>query len=822
MHTHVAHAVPGREYVEVDLDADGFQLVQLDASRSHSHYFNPAKMELGVIESWVWTTIDGEPLAESSTPILKFPIGTTPVSLLVVDNYNNSHQDTTNVTVLPSTRSGLYCYYYLGDETTFTIDTNRAAGIKPTFGHELPTVNFPTSASFPSVVNSTAFQMRCTLRAVGPAAPTTFIIQHIGPISIILNRSESIFSSDATSSETSTVELDLPEGGVELEIWYLRRARSQARLRILESPKFLHDLSSQVPIIFSLAPPNSTLEAGGLMKVFGSGLWSDPNVYFGTTPVAPDDQRSTTEMLSVFVPASLRSGDIDITIGNKFSGSNALTFRYSEDSLPPIKFTETSLSKDRGVFKLSQIANVKYGPDHRFYFASLDSFVYSAAVAPNLVVSDVCKSDTLGANRSVIGLAFNPAERDVLLYASSSQLFWGDNAESDSLLWANGHVSLLKPGHRGLCLGVVRTIISGLPVSNHDHGVNGLLFDDDGLLHIQVGGATNAGVPAIEVGGIGESPLSGASLIADVSKAGFDGRVLYNSVDPSIARQVGGDVEVYSPGWRNSFELTLHSNGHIYATDNGANSEFGNRSTSCDGVGLPISPYHSDDKLAKVVRGKFGGHANRNRGRDDPIQCVWRSPYDKATNNYNPPIATLQSSTDGLIEYTADLFGGQMKGDLLASKFSTNDPMNNGRLYRIRLDKDGEALGEVDSLFEGSGLSLAMTPWGDLLMPRLYDHDVMVLRANYIEKEGGRLTSVMPFRGPKGGGNEVLVSGTGLNGVKTALFNGIECTSVRQKSETSFVCTVPAGTGSVLVGLLMSNGKVVHSSGGADYRYMRV
>lgn len=59
------------------------------------------------------------------------------------------------------------------------------------------------------------------------------------------------------------------------------------------------------------------------------------------------------------------------------------------------------------------------------------------------------------------------------------------------------------------------------------------------------------------------------------------------------------DVEVYQVGWRNSFEQTLHSNGFIYATDNGAKSEFGNRSMDWTDVGEPISPYDSNDNLRR-------------------------------------------------------------------------------------------------------------------------------------------------------------------------------------------------------------------------------
>ena len=47
-----------------------------------------------------------------------------------------------------------------------------------------------------------------------------------------------------------------------------------------------------------------------------------------------------------------------------------------------------------------------------------------------------------------------------------------------------------------------------LPVSNHDHGVNGITFDNNGDLYVSVGGNTNAGVEHCNLGELPESPLT--------------------------------------------------------------------------------------------------------------------------------------------------------------------------------------------------------------------------------------------------------------------------------------------------------------------------
>lgn len=833
---HVAHAVPGRGYDVVDLDGDGQELVLLDASRSHSHYYDPGPpAKLGEITQWIWyDPVSGEELSDASTAFLIFPLGTSEVGLRVVDNFGNQHEESTTVLVRGSTREGVYCYYYdqVGaDGFSITLEDNVVNGLLPIFGEELPLLSFASAAAFPDVVSGSAFQARCTfvMDTSGPEA-ARISVAHYGPLRMLreVPGGHVVVMEDTDwGNVTTTTVYDLPAGTHVMTVIYLRIAEQPAFLKLVDVPaQPIHDLALQLPIIHWLSPPNSTLDGGGMLNVFGSGLWNEPNVYFdGKIVLTPDPDRSTTEMLSVVVPAVKEAGTVEVTIGNKFGGSNAVNFTYAEDALVPVKFEETRLKGiDADVFKLKLITNLQYGPDHRLYLASLDSFVYSLSVDRELKVSDVCQSESFGYLRTVIGLAFNPADPELKLYASSSIFYWGTSGLEGDMLWANGQISLLKPNFNGNCLGLAGPpIITGLPVSNHDHGVNSLLFDDDGLLHFQVGAATNAGEPAENIGGIDESPLSAASLIADIYKMGFNGTIVYDSSNPGTANQIAGDVEVFAPGWRNSFDLILHSNGWLYGTDNGANAEFGNRSTSCTEAAL-ISPYHSDDRLGKIIKGKYAGHANRNRGRTEPSQCVWRNPFEEATGNFMPPIATFESSTDGLIEYTADLFDGQLKGDIFASKYSTNDPNDNGRVYRVQLDEAGDRKGDVESLWEGSGLSIEMTPWGDMLMPRLYESEIMALKAVYSPKIDGSLISVTPFRGPAEGRNEVLVSVDGLGADAVALFAGKPCTDVREQNEWSFKCDVPAGAPgtSVQVAIQLSNGSVKKSTGGFDYRYMRV
>jgi glucose/arabinose dehydrogenase len=147
---------------------------------------------------------------------------------------------------------------------------------------------------------------------------------------------------------------------------------------------------------------------------------------------------------------------------------------------------------------------------------------------------------------------------DPTVYIAHSFLFHGD------IVNYNGKVSAVS----GPDMVFWKDVVTGLPVSDHDHGINGLEFDHNGNLFINVGGNTNAGVPGpLSSSGLQEEDaLSAATLIArNVNSPSFDGKVKY---DNTVTRnQVSGfGVEVFSSGLRNAFDLVMHSNGKLYAT----------------------------------------------------------------------------------------------------------------------------------------------------------------------------------------------------------------------------------------------------------------
>jgi glucose/arabinose dehydrogenase len=86
------------------------------------------------------------------------------------------------------------------------------------------------------------------------------------------------------------------------------------------------------------------------------------------------------------------------------------------------------------------------------------------------------------------------------------------------------------------------------------------------------GSNTNRGLPgkSSRSGQLIESFYSSSNVVARMASPGFNGAIQYNTLTDGIPDNNVG-VEVFVPGLRNPFGLVLHSNGYLYATDNGPN-----------------------------------------------------------------------------------------------------------------------------------------------------------------------------------------------------------------------------------------------------------
>lgn len=574
-----------------------------------------------------------------------------------------------------------------------------------------------------------------------------------------------------------------------------------------------------VPFTTSTSPGSGPTYGGFPVAINGFGMYNYPRVYFGSSE-AKVLSIDSNKQITVSAPAG--SGSVPVTVSNGFGdGTTIATFDYFESELSQVKFSEDVVrNPDGSQFAIDEVTAITLGPDGLYYACSLDGFVHVLEIDASLTVVQHCKSPQMGQNRAALGIAFNPRDTEMppKIYVSTSSLFWKNKNTANS--WDNGKIEVWQKG--GGCMEYKYDAVSGLPVSNHDHGVNAIQFLNNGDMLVAIGGSTNAGIHTNDdgIGGIPESPLSAAIIRFPLSKGDkFNGKIEYDQTDnPLTANIVSGDVDVYASGIRNAFGFIPHSSGAFYAMTNGANADFGLASKDCQTLGGSVS---EQDGLLNLKEGSYYGHPNRNRGRYDERQCTYVGAKDaNLPADYTRPLQLFGSSTNGMAEYTANTFDFQLRGNLFLSKLSWSGP---GKVHRVVLSEDGNGIAMRSVFWEDGGLAMVMSPFGDLLMPKVKQAKIMALRPEYTPREKVHVRAVSPRRGLASGGYSVMVSGSGFKEGMSLSFGGTECSELsRFASDGSSVwCAVPAseaGSKVVVVATVGSDSSPQHDH--ADFEYI--
>jgi hypothetical protein len=224
-------------------------------------------------------------------------------------------------------------------------------------------------------------------------------------------------------------------------------------------------------------------------------------------------------------------------------------------------------------------------------------------------------------------------------------------------------------------------------------------FGPDGWLYITVGGNTNAGAPSTFFANLPEYYLAAAVVRLNIGN--LLGKTL--PLDMTNVRTAAdmtpfaGTFELFSTGYRNPYDITWHSNGHLYLNGNAPNLSQGNTPGPADGCSTPsIDVGTQPDTLHIVTKGAYGGHPNPTHG-----ECVWGDgkPYSPDLTpqpKWAPPIYKYPASApsaDGLVEYKSDAFKGAMKGNLIGANYAGDQSVR-----RIVLSADGSAVVSATNL----------------------------------------------------------------------------------------------------------------------------
>ncbi|HED65871.1 MAG TPA: hypothetical protein ENJ09_09995 [Planctomycetes bacterium] len=527
-----------------------------------------------------------------------------------------------------------------------------------------------------------------------------------------------------------------------------------------------HDETALEPILNSM-PTVGTDAGGNLITILGLGFFPDTGVqvHWGATTFTESDfSELTPDQISFTSPPG--SGSISVTVETPNGTTKPTTFQYSPSGPVPIDF-DLALTPP-----VTHPTAAVFGPDRRLYVITVEGELHAFTFddSYSAVTSEVVYPGVSGlSNANALGITVNPFDppSPVRLYVGHGQHFVNGGGPFTGPSPYTGQVSVLE----GPTFATPVPLITGLPTSNHDHAVNGLQFDNNGDLFIAVGSNTNAGVRAPGSGNLPESPLSAAILKAFTSKPGFNGTITYSnsstgqpSDDQVEGEEVdvdpGVDVVVHAPGHRNPYGLLYTTQKRLYATDNGPNIGFGAASTGPQ-TELP-DPFDTDE-LNFVEYDVYAGHPNRSRARWDPRQYIYRgsltNPVATIPGEFRQMAAWLPPSSDGLDEYRANTFQGQIRGWLIVQEYLDD-------LRRVAMTSDGRA-GWSQAVISPAtgGLSVVCLPGGALCSIDYNGGRLVVLTPNDASAVGLVAQDIFPWRAPATGGVPFTIGGIGFGGL---------------------------------------------------------
>ncbi|HYE22809.1 MAG TPA: malectin domain-containing carbohydrate-binding protein, partial [Verrucomicrobiae bacterium] len=792
---HFAHAVAGNDQAIIDTDNSGSEQVNLDGSFSHTHAVGET------IISYVWT-IDSAVVANGVQSTITLPIGTHNITLNVTDSANNSATDDMVVTVsAPAGLPGLAGYYYDYSDVSLNSIPNMSLR-KPSFAQLEPNINYvSTGGAFGNAPYTDKFAVRYQGQINIPVNGTyTFGLQSDDGSRLFIDNQLVVNNDGLHGMQKQTGNITLTAGPHDLLVEYFENLGGAGVILSWTKPStpeetipataLTHTFNELLPVIHDISPTGgsgaggNTVTINGFGFVYGSG---QTVVNFGNSILsgtAVNMVNSST--ISVTAPPGTGTAQISVVTPNDISNNKPYLF----NALPPVQFSENLLLSG-----INGPTTLTFGPDGKLYVGTQFGEVWILTLDQNKNIINTVVSTAIPDNettfRTILGIAFNPLDdpANPKLYVSHSHLFHGE-----AVNFYNGKVSTLS----GLNLSVKQDLITGLPVSDHDHGINGLEFDNDGNLFIQVGGNTNAGVPgAMSSTGIqDEGFFSAATLKANINNPSFNGDITYDAQGYPVSST---DIEVFAAGFRNPFDLVQHTNGLLYGTDNGPNFNFGPKSVTCSTQGPDPE---EDDELNILVNGGYYGHANRKRGALDPRQCTWRSKFEPSDAQYTAPIADFPASTNGITEYWTNNFAGQLRGDLFLSRWI-------GELFQVKLSGDGSAVTNQSVFSPNGGLDVTVAPDGSIFLARHNTNEIKYF-APVENSPGLDIVSVFPRRGPASGNRTVTLTGRNINpsSQTTVQFGGVNCPVLALTAKT-ITCTLPASSPG-FVNVVVSNGSATN------------
>lgn len=488
--------------------------------------------------------------------------------------------------------------------------------------------------------------------------------------------------------------------------------------------------------------------AGDFSVNFGAQLVLDPGK---SSPLKVTMSSGTFGNKSAIL--TLKNSGVSPTVKINLSGK----VNPPDDGGEPEQDPEFDKSKLSGL-SITRPTTLQFGPDGKLYVGQMNGLIKVLTInrqgandfkvtnteTIDLVNKMVNHDDDGTVNNAIkgrllTGLLVTGTENnpEIYLVSGDPRQGAGPSGEDKNLDTNSGILShIYKQGGTW----VKDDLVRGMPRSEENHQGNGLVFDKNGTkLLVSTGGNTNMGAPSHNFAFMPEVALSAAILEIDIGALGntpYDIPTLDDEDRPGVNDQndpfggnngknqaileANGPVKIYSPGFRNAYDLVLTESDRLYTIDNGGNAGWGGETpANCSNDIVEAGTTYRDGLHYISHRGYYGGHPNPTRGKasntfndsnpqsavevaSNPVECNFLAPgiADSALDIF-------MKSTNGLDEYTASNFGGAMKGDLLAASFDK-------AVWRIELNNAGDILLSKSKLFPDSGIvPLDVTSQGD-------------------------------------------------------------------------------------------------------------
>jgi glucose/arabinose dehydrogenase len=647
-------------------------------------------------------------------------------------------------------------------------------------------------------------------------------------LDIFARSKNAFFPGNNSALVISTPFIRVTDGVLNLN---MQASNNNAKISAIEIIPILNPI-----VLIEPTGSNTTVTEGGTGDTYTAVLNTQPTANV-TVNLQPSNQINLNQSSITFTPNNwnqpqtiaisavndtAKEGTQEVTINHTVSsadptynglGVDALAVRVIDDEVPPISFAQKTVAT------IGAPTTAAWGPDGRLYVGTYSGEIQVYTFDNNYNVTAVQTINTIKnlSNPNILGIAFNPYDTSSspTIYITHSKLFANGGASFPTNVLApySGQVSLLEGSSN---FATLKPLITGLPVSHFDHGINGMTFDNKGDLYIAIGGNTNAGIINTG-GGLPESPLTATVLKAEISKLNFNGKIEYQlpstfvpptgiTFDPAQSQvfgnlanvKAGVDVSIFATGLRNPYDVVWTTKGQVYATDNGPNGGFGDEST---GANTQQPATGAQDELNLLTPGNYYGHPNRNRGLTDSRQNVYYNPsLASIPGVYTAPLTIFPSSTNGIDEYRATTFGGQLLGNLITQQL-------NGPVFSVTLSANGTQVAKSETLTGiADGLDIVTAPGGALVGIDLADNRVTVATPNDLVGTTVTAYDVFPWRAPAVGGNRFVIGGQNFGNLSnTTVTIGGQPVSLTQVTSNQLVGILPSLPAGVFLDVVVSS-----------------